>query len=267
MLKRTLKIALLSGFVGPLFALPAMADVNVEKGNTIAAEWDRRDEGFEDSNATLKMVLENRHGDKSTRELRIKTLEIPDKSEGDKSLTVFKKPRDIKGTAFLSFAHIQDPDDQWLYLPALKRVKRISSKNKSGPFVGSEFSYEDMSAQELAKYTYKWLKDEPCGDLTCFVLEQRPTYENSGYTKMIVWYDQTEYRRQKIDFYDRKDSLLKSLDFSEYQLYLDKYWRAHHMRMVNHQTGKKTQLTFADYTFKTGLKDRDFTKNKLKKVK
>ena len=84
--------------------------------------------------------------------LSLRTLEVPDESVGDKSLIIFDSPRDIKGTALLSYAKILDPDDQWLYLPALKRVKRISSVNKSGPFVGSEFAFEDFTALELNKY-------------------------------------------------------------------------------------------------------------------
>ena len=169
------------------------------KGQEVADEWDRRDQGFGDTVSSMKMELVNRHGDKSSWAMKQKVLEVPGHDAGDKSLTIFQSPRDIKGTAFLSFAKILDPDDQWLYLPALKRVKRISSTNKSGPFVGSEFAYEDLSAQELKKYTYKWLRDEPCGDLQCFVVEQAPTYKNSGYTRAVVWYDKSEYRQRKID--------------------------------------------------------------------
>lgn len=263
-----MKKSLWASAVAMIAATPVYAETSPEvRGNEIATEWDKRDTGFGDSSANLQMILENRHGEKSTRFLKIKTLEVPDTDVGDKSLTVFSKPRDIKGTAFLSFAQILEPDDQWLYLPALKRVKKISSKNKSGPFVGSEFSYEDLSAQELKKYTYKWLKDEACGDLQCAVLEQTPAYENSGYTKMIVWYDLAEYRQQKIDYYDRKGALLKTLEFSEFKQYLNQYWRPHNMYMVNHQTGKKTRLVYSDYEFRTGLKDSDLTKRKLSKVR
>jgi len=246
---------------------PAFAADPVQLGNSIAAEWDLRGQGFGDTRSYMKMELENRHGEKSVRELRTDTFEIPGNDIGNKTLVVFEKPRDIKGTAFLSFAKILEPDDQWLYLPALKRVKRISSKNKSGPFVGSEFAYEDLSSSELKKYTYKWLRDEPCGKLDCFVLEQKPLYENSGYTRMVVWYDKAEYRQQKIDFYDRKESLLKTLTYGDYRQYLDKYWRPHDMFMVNHQTGKKTRLVFEKITFRTGISENDFSKNSLKRIR
>ena len=199
--------------------------------------------------------------------MRIHTLETPDENDGDKSLVIFDEPRDIKGTALLSYAHILDPDDQWLYLPALKRVKRISSANKSGPFVGSEFAYEDITAQELKKYSYRWLRDEPCGALKCFVVERRPLYEKSGYTRLITWYGTAEYRIQRVEYYDRKDVLLKTLTFGEYRRYLGKFWRAHDLFMENQQTGKKTRLLYDTYEFRTGLKDRDFAKSSLKRAR
>lgn len=247
--------------------LPAQAQASPEKGLAIAEEADRRDLGWGDSEARLRMILTNRNGDKSTRELRIQNLEVQDPNQGDKSLTVFDHPRDIDGTAFLSHTKIAEPDDQWLYLPALKRVKRISSANKSGPFVGSEFAYEDLISQEVAKYTYNWLRDEPCGELQCFVIERFPVYENSGYTRQIVWYDQDEYRVMKVDYYDRKNSLLKTLVNSDYRLYLDQYWRAHSLQMDNHQTGKATTLTFEDYSLQVGVKENDFTSNRLKRAR
>jgi len=256
--------------VAIVVALPtalAAAEDPVAKGEAIAREWDSRDQGFGDSRATLTMILENRRGQTSKRRMRIDTLEVPDPNDGDKSLVIFDYPRDIKGTALLSFAHILAPDDQWLYLPALKRVKRISSRNKSGPFVGSEFAYEDITAQELKKYSYKWLRDEPCGDLDCFVVERRPLYEKSGYTRLVTWYDKAEYRIQRVDYYDRKNTLLKTLTLSDYRRYLDKYWRPHDLYMVNHQTGKKTRLVYKAYEFRTGLTDRDFTKNSLKRAR
>lgn len=246
---------------------PALAETPEEKGLTIAQEIDRRDIGFGDSQTTLSMILTNSHGQTSTRKLRLATLENLKKNEGDKSLTVFDHPRDINGTAFLSFTKILDPDDQWLYLPALKRVKRISSSNKSGPFVGSEFAYEDLVSFEVGKYTYKWVADEQCGEQTCYVVERYPLYENSGYTRQVTWVDQQEYRVHKVEFYDRKEALLKTLVQSKYEQYLDQYWRPLQMEMKNHQTGKETILTFEPYEFRVGLNEGAFTPNRLKKIR
>ena len=238
-----------------------------EKGFEIAARSDRSDRGFSDSIVGLSMVLRNAAGKESTRTLDIKTLEVQDESVGDKSLVVFDNPRDIKGTALLSHAKILDPDDQWLFLPALKRVKRISSTNKSGPFVGSEFAFEDFTATELNKYTYKWIGEDTCGEYTCDIIERYPRYENSGYTKQIAWVDQSVYQVRKLDFYDRKDSLLKTLIFKDYREYDGGIWRAHTFSMQNLQTEKSTDLVYTDYQFKTGLTDNDFVKGILKRVR
>ncbi len=252
--------------VGVLLAAPAMAEPSAEqKGLQIAQQADQREQGFGDTRATLTMELHNRNGDKSVRSLRTLTLEVED--DGDKSMSIFDEPADVKGTAMLTYTHKLKDDNQWLYLPALKRVKRISSSNKSGPFMGSEFAYEDLSSQEVEKYTYKWLRDEPCGEWQCFVIERYPTYKKSGYTRQQVWLDQDEYRMVKVDFYDRKDSLLKTLTSSEFAHYLDKYWRPGKMEMVNHLNGKTSILTFSDYQFQTGLTDKDFDKNSLKRAR
>lgn len=245
----------------------AWAETPEEKGRAIAEELDRRDAGFGDSIAELRMVLSNAQGETSTRDLTIETLEMPEPEVGDKVLATFHRPRDIAGTALLTFTKILEPDDQWLFLPALKRVKRISSANKSGPFVGSEFAYEDMLSQEVDKYDYRWLRDEPCGNMTCFVVERYPRYENSGYTRQVTWIDQQEYRVQRIDFYDRRDAPLKTLTFASYQQYLDQYWRAGEWFMENHQTGKSTRLSFDDWEFRTGLSENDLDPNRLKRLR
>ena len=133
--------------------------------------------------------------------------------------------------------------------------------------MGSEFAYEDLASQEVEKYTYKYLRDENLNGIDTFVIERYPAYEHSGYKRQIVWVNKQEYRPEKIDFYDRKDTLLKTLVFSGYNQYLDKFWRAEKFDMVNHQTGKSTVLTWSDYHFKTGLTDRDFQKNALKRAR
>jgi len=248
-----------------LLPFTLIAETAEEQGLAIAVEADKRDEGFGDSTADMTMELRNKQGDSSTRYIRIKTLEII--GDGDKSMSIFDKPADVKGTAFLTFSHAIKPDEQWLYLPALKRVKRINSKNKSGPFMGSEFAYEDIASQEVEKYTYKYLRDETLNGIDSFVIERYPAYEHSGYTRTVAWINKAEYRPEKIVFYDRKNTLLKTLIYDGYQQYLDKYWRADQMHMENHQTGKSTTLAWKDYQFKTGLGDKNFNKNSLKRAK
>ena len=127
--RNAFRIAVVVTFIVALVAMSAaaMAQTPEEKGLAIAVEADRRDSGFHDQTAELEMLLRNRHGEESQRELRSLTLEQVD--DGDKSLVIFSAPADIRGTAFLTFSHSTGNDDQWLYLPALKRVKRMASSN------------------------------------------------------------------------------------------------------------------------------------------
>ncbi len=248
-------------------ASPVEAQTPEQQGKAVAEEADRQDFGWHDNASIMRMVLRNRSGQESVRELRRRVLESTERERGDKSVIIFESPRDIQGTALLSHTRILEPDDQWLYLPALKRVKRISSGNKSGPFVGSEFAYEDLVSQEVDKYEYRWLRDEQCGDLECAVVERYPRYENSGYTRQIVWWDKEEYRVQKIEYYDRKDTLLKTLTYHDYQEYAGEYWRPGRMAMVNHQNGKSTDLVFEEWTFGAGVSDNEFTASRLRRAR
>ncbi|MEQ9364661.1 MAG: outer membrane lipoprotein-sorting protein, partial [Leptospirales bacterium] len=216
-----------------------------ERGLEIALEADRRDTGWKDFRAGMKMVLRNRFGQESSRAMNVKGME--GRGDGDRTLTVFQSPGDVKGTAFLSFSHKKGPDDQWLYLPSVKRVKRIASNNKSGPFMGSEFAYEDITSQEVEKYAYKYLRDVAVNETLCYAVERVPVSPDSGYSRQVAYYDTEHYRPQKVEYFDRKNTLLKTLTYFEYRRYADKFWRAHRMEMVNHQTGKSTTLLWDAY--------------------
>lgn len=253
--------------LGLAMSLPAVAETPEEKGLAIAEEGDRRNQGWEDGEVQAVMTLRNKQGEESVRQMRVRSLEIIE--DGDMGIVVFDEPKDIAGTALLTHAHKTEDDDQWLYLPALKRVKRIASGNRSGPFMGSEFSYEDLSSQSVEKYTYNYLRDEACpgqAALTCFVTERFPRDDDSGYTKQIAWVDQDEYRVWKVDYYDRKNSLLKTLTATSFDQYLGQYWRPTQIDMLNHQTGKSTTMQWSDYEFKIGFSDRDFDKDSLKNI-
>ncbi len=235
------------------------------KGLWVAQQIDQEDQGFVNQVSEVTMTLKNKHGQESHRSMTIKTLEV--EGDGDKSLTIFKTPRDVKGTAFLSFTHALKPDDQWLFLPALRRVKRISSNNKSGPFMGSEFAYEDISSQEVEKYTYKYIREEEVMGTKGHVVERTPVDPKSGYTKQIIRVDGEAWRFESIEFYDRKGELLKTLTYDDYQQYENKKWRASRFHMVNHQTGKSTLLLWNDIKFGQKLSERDFDKNALKRTR
>ena len=263
---RLVALTFATGLALPAASLTAQG-TREQAGLAIAQEADRRDLGWGDNTSVMRMILRNRNGDESVRELRRQALENNVEGEGDKSLITFDAPRDVAGTSLLSHTRILEPDDQWLFLPALDRVKRISSANKSGPFVGSEFAYEDLVSQEVAKYDYRLVGEEVCGELQCWVVERYPRYENSGYTKQVVWWDKDHYRIQRIDFYDRKDVRLKTLSYAGYREYLGRYWRPDRMTMENHQNGKSTELDFSEWGFANGISADELTPSRLRRAR
>lgn len=236
-----------------------------ERGLAIASEADRRVRGYRDFSAKLAMVLRGGDGEEHRRELRIRNLEV--EGGGEKTLLIFDSPRDLRGTALLSHSHPDESDDQWLYLPALKRVKRVAAGNQSGSFMGSEFAYEDIGSQELDKFTYRFLREESADGEACFVVERLPLDSNSGYSRQVVWLDEDAYRPLRIDYFDRGGELLKSLRMHDYRLHDGRFWRPAEMVMVNHRTGRTTILMWSEFQFALGLDGRDFDPDDLARVR
>jgi outer membrane lipoprotein-sorting protein len=259
-MKKAATIALAVGVLvtGAAFA-PALTGVQ------IATKAELADNGWGSSSNVLTMTLTNRNGQQTTRKMHGYSLEV--EADGDMSMTVFDSPADVKGTASMTYTHKSGDDDQWLYLPAISRVKRISSSNKSGPFMGSEFAFEDLSSQEVEKYTYKYISEENVNNESCYKVERYPVSKTSGYKRNVVWYNKSNFRAEKIEFYDRKNALLKTLSYSDYKQYEGKYWRPSSMFMENHQNGKKTKLQFSEQKFNVELTAEDFSQNSLKRAK
>jgi outer membrane lipoprotein-sorting protein len=240
-----------------LTATTLMAISNLE----VAQKSDKVTDGFESSIAQTEMVLINASGQQSIRQLEMKTLEG---ENGDKTISTFLTPADVKGTKTLTHEHVDRDDDQWLYLPALKRVKRIASSNKSGSFMGSEFSYEDIGNQNYQKFTYGGEAEEiDLNGLPCYKGSRIPNDVNSGYTKQVSWISKDNFLIQQIEYYDRKSELLKTAIFSDYKQ-IDGIWRVGRIEMKNHQNDKATILTWIDDKVKAGLSEKEFNKRVLK---
>ena len=241
-----------------IVALPDPSNAQGGRGFDIAARSDASDAGFGASSVDLTMTLMDAAGRTTSREKRIDTLEKAGEGNGDKSLTVFFSPPDVEGTALLSHARIVESDDQWLYLPALRRTKRISSSNKSGPFVGSEFAFEDLTASELGKYDYTYLETRMVDGMEMDVIECVPLYERSGYSKLNCYFDTDIYQSRKVEFFDRGGQLLKTLTLEDYREYPGGFWRPHKQTMTNHLTGKVTVIEARAYDIGVTLRRRDF---------
>jgi len=249
------KIALASIFT--VVNLLAMSNFEVaSKSDTVMS-------GFNDSKSTMTMTLINAKGQTRIRTMKSRSLEL---DGGDKSLMEFLSPADVKGTKFLNYEHAKRDDDQWLYLPALKRVKRISSKNKSGAFMGSEFSYEDVSSFNIDKYDYKneEAKTKILNGQEVYIVKRHPNYKYSGYTKQISYVNTKTFLTLQVDYFDRKKSHLKSAYFTDYKL-IDNIYRNGKIHMKNFQNSKESILVWKEETIKNGLSKKDFHKRVLKK--
>ena len=257
-------IVLLSGLTPAIVhAAPPAGATPEEQGQNVFVTRDEMDNGYTDAITAMTMTLYNAAGQKSSRKMATRYLELH--GDGDKTLITFQFPRDIKGTGLLTFEHIDEADDQWLYLPALKRVKRIASKNKSGSFVGSTFSYEDISSTKSEKYDYKYIREDDHHGTKVWIIERYPKDPNSGYTKIISWVDQSNFQVVKQEYFDRKGSPLKFSMENGNTPYLGNFWRPSEIIMENLQTKKKTILTFNDWAFQRGMDSSLFSKRSLER--
>lgn len=241
------------------------AEEAVAKGLEIAQAAQDVKKGFGNYIAKQVMVLKDRKGRESKRELQVQILEVEE--QGDRILFLFEEPRDVRGTALLIHSNEDQPDDQWFFLPATNRVTRLNSSGQSKSFMGSEFSYEDMNPPEVSKFSYKYLRDEACADLNCTVSERVPVSKGSNYSRQVVWHDDEAYRVWKIEYYDRRGDHLKTLTVSDYEQYLDEYWFAQTMVMTNHVNGKSTTLNWSDFEFRVALDESDFTQTSLRRTR
>jgi outer membrane lipoprotein-sorting protein len=224
------------------------------KGLEIATAAKAREQGLGSYRSDAKMTLRDRTGTANVRDFIALGLQVP--GDGDQTSIEFVTPLDVRGMTVLTHAHSGKDDDQWLYLPAASRTRRITSGSRTGSFAGSEFSYEDLVGELVEKNTYIWLRDEACPgapDRSCHVNEQRPKDPDSGYSRKVVWMDTADYRAYQIEYYDRTGALLKTLKSSEFKLFDTKYWRPMKMLMTNHITGKSTEMKWTSYNFNVRL--------------
>jgi outer membrane lipoprotein-sorting protein len=235
------------------------------RGLEIARERKTHDSGWKTSAADMEMVLTSRSGSSTTRNLQLRSLEVD--GDGNKSMVIFERPLDVKGTALLTFSHIYKADDQWLFLPTIKRVKRVASNNKSGAFMGSEFAFEDLASYEVDKYNYHYLGEETLDGQPMHKLESYPNYEHSGYSKLISWIDLEHYRVHRIDYYDLRGELLKIHTFTGYRCYSDCFWRADEQLIENQQTGKSTLLRVKKIEIGVPFSDSDFQQSALSRMR
>ncbi len=226
-----------------------------------------RHRGWGDSVSVTRMVIRNRRGQTSERLLETRALELAD--DAGRALTVVQAPEDAEGIALLVHSWKEKADDIWLYLPAVKRVKRITSSGRSGYFLGSDFRFGDFTStgpSEQGRIAVSG--EEQLENCFCKVLERvYAEDEEEPYHRIRVWLDEQEYRAHRVEYYDRKNRLEKTLVIGDYRLHAGRHWRAHHMRMQNHLTQGETELHIESIRFGVGLAEDDFNTNALKRAR
>lgn len=250
-----------------IFPMMAVAEIQpgdpALTGDTIEVKQDQMQSGYKGELRQMTLTIIDAEGRTSKRALSFEGLEEPDRH--DKSIIRFQSPADIRDTALLTHEHGADDDDQWLYLPSLKRVKRIASSNKSGSFMGSEFAYEDLVVRQLDKYTFRYLGDEVVNGVDCYVLERIPKSDNSGYSKTIRWRMKSNLQELKTAYYDRKGDLLKERLMEGHRL-IDGFWRVSTITVRNVQTKKASVLTFDKVKLKVNLPESRFTVQQMEQT-
>lgn len=266
MMSKTWKtLALGAAFVVVSLCTPGALHASAEKGRSIAQKIDKSYSGYRTSSADGQMILYT-GGRKATRTFTSQSLENLGRSPNEFNVLVFDAPKDMRGVALLTHARTEPQDDyQWLYLPAASRTKRITSSNRSGKFVSSEFSYEDLAKQDVDEFTYKWLRTEACpgGGQTCEVIEAYPKSKKSGYQKRVIWADTKAYRAQQIQFFNRRGAHEKTLTLSNYKRPGGGKWRPMTLDMVNHLNKRRTVLKWSNYKFGVKLGGNDFDSQRL----
>ena len=215
----------------------------------------------ENGESDMTMTLINSKGKERQRFLH---QYFKDYGEIEKSTMFFKSPADVKNTSFMNYTYDDErDDDQWLYLPALKKVKRISGGSKDDYFMGSDFTYEDMEKRNPNKDHHQLLKTETLAGETCYVVESTPR-EEGQYSKRVAWVIKDKWIPLKIEFYDEDEELLKVLKITKYEE-MTSYWIIMNQLMENVQREHKTIISLTNIKIENGIGDQYFTQRAMMK--
>ena len=213
-----------------------------------------------DRTSILTMTLTNSNG--STRVRKIKQF-TKDFGNVEKSIMFFLSPADVRNTSFMNWSYDSDkPDDQWIYLPALKKIKRISSDSKSDYFMGSDFTYDDLGDRKLDADVHKLLREETVDGIACYVVESVPKDEDYMYSKTITWIRKENFVGLKKEFYDEDGELLKTLSIKKVEN-IKGYWVISRSEMHNVQKNHTTTMELQDIKLDSGVPASMFTERMM----
>ncbi len=215
----------------------------------------------DDMQSRLTMTLIDSRGGTRVRGIRQFRKDF---GEVEKTIMFFEKPADVRNTSFMnwSYAEVGRDDDQWIYLPALKKVKRISSDSKGDYFMGSDFTYDDLGERHPDDDFHTLLGREEAGGDSCFVVESVPVEDDYFYSKTVSWIVPDKWIVVKKEFYDEDGDLLKTLSVDDYQL-IDGYWIVTRTTMHNVQRDHTTIMSLEDVRLDQGIPDSQFSERMM----
>lgn len=193
-----------------------------------------------------------------------------DAGQTTKSIVVFTTPKDVAGVSYLSFEYKETDDgkkkdsDDWLYMPAMKKVRRISGSNKTDDFMGTDFTYEDIGSRSILKDTFEVLGEETVNDRLCYKVECKAVDTTEKNPRRILYIDKENFMTQKGEYFDRQDILQRELICSDIKK-INGYWTCLKMTMKNVQTEHETVLVVNNIQYNTDLKDSMFTVSSLER--
>lgn len=218
-----------------------------------------------DEQVDLQMILTNPQGQERVRELQVATKTI--EKDIQNSILKFKAPRNIAGTGLLTLENKNTDDDQWLYLPTLKKSRRISAADQTDSFMGTDFTYEDLNPENIEDFNYQIIGMEKLSDVDCYKIEATPANESiknkSGYSKRIIWIRQDSNIAERIDFIDKQGKESKRLLANNFINASEHIYRAKSIMMKNLQTGHSTSLIYNNFIINQGIQNNLFTMRNL----
>jgi len=211
----------------------------------------------DDMTSDLTMTLTNSANNERVREIKQFTKDL---GKVDKKIMFFQSPADVKNTSFMSWSYDDEgkDDDQWIYLPALKKIKRISSDSKSDYFMGSDFTYDDLGDRKPNQDVHKIIRQEKLNDEQCYVIESSPIDKDYMYSKTITWIIKDKWIGLKKEFYDEDKELLKELTVEKYED-INGFLIITHSEMKNKQKDHKTIMELKNVQINSGIEDGKFT--------
>ena len=214
----------------------------------------------DDMTSELTMTLTNKSGQTRVRKIKQFTKDF---GKVEKSIMFFISPADVKNTSFMNWSYDSDkPDDQWIYLPALKKVKRISSDSKSDYFMGSDFTYDDLGDRKLDADVHKLLREENIDGKDCYVVESVSKDEDYMYSKTITWIRKDNFVGVKKEFYDEDGELLKALSIKNVEK-ISGFWTITKSEMNNVQKDHKTTIELSNIKINTGVPASKFSERMM----